>query len=203
MAVTKVPDFDAPSSKVLSPAALVHVVLRTANVHPMQDFYLKFFGGRVSYGNDQISFMTYDEEHHRIALVGIPDTAPKNYRTCGLEHIAFSYKTLSDLMLSYRQRKQQGIKPIWCVNHGPTTSLYYRDPDGNLLETQVDNFDNAEDASAFMLSPWFAENPVGTEFDAEELIKQIRSGVDEKTLKKRKEIGPRGLPDLTTLAPIE
>lgn len=38
-------------------------------------------------------------------------------------------------------------------NHGPTTSLYYRDPDGNQIETQVDNFETAEEATAFMNSP--------------------------------------------------
>lgn len=189
-------DFDAPATKVLSPATLAHVVLRTANLQPMVDFYTEFLGGTITYSNEVISFITYDEEHHRIALVGIPSTAPKNPSSCGLEHIAFTHNSLTELLLAYRQRKARGILPIWCVNHGPTTSIYYKDPDGNMLETQVDNFDTVEEATAFMMGDRFSENPIGADFDAEEMIAAIKRGEDERVLKTRREVGPRGLPDL-------
>ncbi|KAM5353694.1 hypothetical protein ACJ41O_000344 [Fusarium nematophilum] len=192
-------DFDAPSTKVRSPAALAHVVLRTANLEPMVQFYTDFLGGTVTYGNDMISFITYDEEHHRIALIGIPTTEPKNSNSCGLEHIAFSFSSLTDLLVSYRQRKARNINAVWCVNHGPTTSIYYKDPDGNMLETQVDNFDTVEDSTAFMMSDNFSSNPIGTDFDAEELIRALKNGQDERLLKKRQEIGPRALPDLGSM----
>lgn len=39
--------------------------------------------------------------------------------------------------------------------------MYYRDPDGNQLETQVDNFDIPDDATAMMDSKEFMENPLG------------------------------------------
>lgn len=199
MTTSKIPDFDAPSTNVLKPATLAHVVLRTANLQRSVTFYTNFLGGTVTYGNDMISFITYDEEHHRIALIGAPDTRAKDPGTCGLEHIAFTFKTLADLLLAYRQRKAHGIKPVWCVNHGPTTSIYYKDPDGNMLETQIDNFDSVEDATEFMMSDEFATNPIGADFDAEEIILAIRSGVEESVLKKRKEIGPRGMPDLASM----
>lgn len=192
-------DFDKPSAKVLSPDILAHVVLRTANLDRMVDFYTKFLGGTVTYGNEMISFITYDQEHHRIALIGIPSTEPKHPTSCGLEHIAFGFRSLADLMLSYRQRKAHNINPVWCVNHGPTTSVYYKDPDGNMLETQVDNFDTVEEATAFMISEPFAQNPIGTDFDAEELIASLKNGEDEHLLKKRVEIGPREMPDLASM----
>ncbi|KAF7548512.1 hypothetical protein G7Z17_g7010 [Cylindrodendrum hubeiense] len=199
MSATVIPDFDAPSESVLKPASLAHVVLRTANLDRMTKFYAKFLGGDVVYSNDMIAFITFDEEHHRIALIGIPDTAPKMPSTCGLEHIAFTFVSLADLCLAYRQRKAVGIDPVWCVNHGPTTSIYYRDPDGNMLETQVDNFDTVEEATSFMSSEKFSENPIGTDFDVEDLIAAIRRGEDQNLLKKRKEIGPRGMPDLSKM----
>lgn len=192
-------NFDAPSAKVLSPSALAHVVLRTSNLERMVDFYTSFLGGTVTYGNSTISFITYDEEHHRVALLEIPGTEHKNPNTCGLEHIAFSFKTLSDLLMSYRHRKARGIEPVWCVNHGPTTSIYYKDPDGNMLETQVDNFDTVDEATAFMMSDKFSENPIGTDFDVEEMITALQAGRDEKLLKKRVEIGPREMPDLASM----
>jgi catechol 2,3-dioxygenase-like lactoylglutathione lyase family enzyme len=193
------PDFDTPGPKVLSPSSLAHVVLRTADLKKMTDFYITFLGGSLTHGNDILSFITYDAEHHRIALIGIPDTAPKAPTTCGLEHIAFAFPTLADLLLSYRQRKAQGIVPVWCVNHGPTTSIYYKDPDGNMLETQVDNFDTVEAANTFMTGPYFTENPIGTDFDPEELITALRNGEPETRLKKRREIGPRAMPDLASM----
>ncbi|KIW30464.1 uncharacterized protein PV07_06206 [Cladophialophora immunda] len=192
-------DFGSVGGKVLSPDTLAHVVLRTNNLRGMTEFYLNFLGGTVTYGNDIISFITYDDEHHRIAIIRVPGTNSKAPTSAGLEHIAFTFPTLPALLLAYRQRKALGISPFWCVNHGPTTSIYYKDPDGNKIETQVDNFDNVESAIDFMNSSYFAENPVGTDFDAEELLEMIKAGVPESELKKRAEIGPRELPSLEAM----
>ena len=154
-------DFNNVGDKVLSPSVLAHVVLRTSNLKRMTEFYTTFLGGTITHQNDMLAFITYDHEHHRIALLGIPDARPKVKDSCGLEHIAFTFPDLPALLLAYRQRKAQGIPPLWSVNHGPTTSIYYRDPDDNMLETQVDNFDSVDDATKFMASKAFAENPIG------------------------------------------
>ena len=191
-----VADFDKESPEVLRPSKLAHVVLRTNNFQRMVDFYKTFLGAKVIYKNEFLAFMTYDEEHHRIAIAGVPGTKAKDAMTCGLEHIAFSFDSLTDLLLAYRQRKQKGIGPTWPVNHGPTTSIYYKDPDGNMLETQVDNFENPDDATEFMKSKFFAENPIGTDFDPEDFISRLRNGASEKELQKRVENGPRGIPAL-------
>ena len=183
------------STQVLNPAAFVHVVLRTNNFRPMVDFYKLFLGSHAAYENDSVSFLTYDEEHHRIAIVAIPGTGPKDATSCGLEHIAFSFNTLDDLFTAYRQRKELGVTPFWCVNHGPAISMYYKDPDGNSIETQVDNFDSADQATEFMMSKEFSENPIGTDFDPQDLMRRLESGEDESSIRKRIEIGPRGIPD--------
>lgn len=181
--------------KTLSPTKLAHVVLRTKNLKRMNQFYQDFLGARIAYGNDFISFLSYDDEHHRIAIAEIPSDNSKDLASSGLDHVAFTFDTLEDLTQAYEQRKRKGITPFWCVNHGTTTSIYYRDPDGNKLETQVDNFDSNEQAAAFMESKEFGENPIGTDFDPEELLKRLKSGESERQIKKRIEIGPRGLPD--------
>ena len=62
--------------------------------------------------------------------------------------------------------------PYWPIRHGPTLSLYYKDPDGNRLEFQVDCFATAEEANAYMRGDSFAANPIGVEFDPEELVAQ-------------------------------
>ncbi|EXJ76271.1 uncharacterized protein A1O5_00779 [Cladophialophora psammophila CBS 110553] len=186
-------DFDSPFQKITPPQNLAHVVLRTPRFKEMVEFYKTFLGAEATYENDFISFLTYDQEHHRIAIGAVPGTTDKVKTSAGLEHIAFAFASLEDLALAYRQRKAQGILPIWSVNHGPTTSIYYQDPDGNQIETQVDNFDTVEGANAFMASKEFAENPVGVDFDPEDLIKKLQAGHDPRELKKRENIGPRGL----------
>lgn len=184
-------DYNNAGKTVKSPKSFAHVVLQTNKLDPMVDFYKKFLNAHASYENPFCSFLTYDEEHHRVAIVHNPTLADKDRKSSGLQHMAFTYETLDDLALTYRQRKANGIEPAWCVNHGPTTSMYYDDPDGNRIEIQVDNFDTPDEASVFMASKFFNENPIGVDYDPEELIKRLKSGEDHAAIKKRIEIGPR------------
>jgi catechol-2,3-dioxygenase len=188
-------DFDNPGDAVQSPSKLAHVVLRTNNLQPMVKYYQTFLGAEVIHENEMLAFLSYDDEHHRIAIIEVPGTQAKLRSSCGLEHIAFTFGSLSELLLAYRQRKRNDISPLWPVNHGPTTSIYYEDPDGNQIETQVDNFKDAKEATKFMSSKQFAENPIGVDFDPEEMIRRLQQGETEETLQKRDDIGPRGLPD--------
>ncbi|KAH7378389.1 Glyoxalase/Bleomycin resistance protein/Dihydroxybiphenyl dioxygenase [Phaeosphaeria sp. MPI-PUGE-AT-0046c] len=187
-------NFDNPGNVVKSPSKLAHVVLRTHNHEAMKEYYKNFLGARIIHENEMLTFLSYDNEHHRIALVAVPGTLPKAKGASGLEHIAFTFDSLTDLLLAYRQRKQHGILPLWPVNHGPTMSIYYQDPDGNQIETQADSFEDPEEATRFMASKEFAENPIGVDFDPEDLIRRLQEGESEEVLKKRADIGPRGLP---------
>ena len=184
------------SERVLSPSAFVHAVLRTTpeNFQSMVQYYKTFLGAHAAFENDFVSFLTYDEEHHRIAIMGIPQTDPKASSSCGLDHLSFSFASLQDLALAYRQRKAVGMTPFWCVNHGPATSLYYKDPDGNKIETQVDNM-TAEKATDFMMSEAFQENPIGVDFDPEEFVRRLDSGEEEESIKERPRRGPRAVTD--------
>ena len=58
------------------------------------------------------------------------------------------------------------------IRHGLTLSLYYRDPDGNGLEFQIDLM-GAEDANEFMSGPAFAANPIGEPFDPDALAARL------------------------------
>lgn len=69
--------------------------------------------------------------------------------------------------------------------------MYYFDPDGNEFEMQVNNFDTADEAIEFMKTPEYATNPIGVDIDIEEWLARVKSGEDEKTLKKRPVIGQR------------
>ena len=48
---------------------LAHIVFQTAQPQAMRDFYCTLLEAHVVYSDDNLSFMTYDDEHHRIALL--------------------------------------------------------------------------------------------------------------------------------------
>lgn len=163
------------ASDVRVPAKLAHVVLRTARYEQTVRWYATVLGARVVFGSPLLSFLTYDDEHHRVAVVnvpGLPDAAPG----AGVDHIAFTFASLGDLLHTYRRLRAAAIAPYWCINHGPTTSLYYRDPNGVQVELQVDNFADAEALHAWMRSGAFKRNPIGVEFDPEVLCARFDRG---------------------------
>ena len=177
-------------TSTVRPTSLAHVVFRTSNMRSMVDFWTTFLGAERVFESDDIAFLRYDEEHHRVAFIREDGLAPRA-NTTGLHHVSFAYGTLRGLLQAYQVRLTQKIKPTWCVNHGPTTSIYYKDPDGNAIETQVDNYDSVEEANVFMMSPLFKENPIGTDVDPDGLLARLEGGESEQALKTRVEIGPR------------
>jgi catechol-2,3-dioxygenase len=79
---------------------------------------------------------------------------------------------------NYLRLKALGIRPHRCVNHGVTTSMYYRDPDGNQVELLVDNFATAAEGQAYMRRRSAKDkNPVGVACDPEELVARVGAGL--------------------------
>lgn len=177
----------------ISPVRLAHVVLRTSKFDELMHWYQTVLCARVAYSDGGIGFLAYDDEHHRIALIKVPGLNVQPPGICGVHHIAFTYASLSDLVDTYERLEGLGISPVWCVNHGPTTSMYYADPDGNQVELQVDNCDTVEEAGAFFYTSAFAANPIGVDFEPAELARRVRAGEDEAAIKQRPASGPRGV----------
>jgi hypothetical protein len=139
----------------------------------------------VAYQNPAFAFLTYDDEYHRFAFANLsllsPSDAAETRGKEGVNHVAYTYANLGDLLATYERLKEMGIDPYWRIHHGITVSLYYRDPDGNRMEFQVDACSVA-DANAYMRTEAFAANPGGVEIDPEVLLAQYRSGVPEQQL---------------------
>src|ERR1700722_11498498 len=138
-----------------SPVKLSHIVLQTNDIPAVRDWYLAVLGGEVVHQDPHLCFLAYDDEHHRIALLNFGPLGRRSEADTGLHHFAFTFSTLGELLGNYERLKGRDIKPHWCINHGPTTSLYYKDPDGNGVELQVDNFANLADCKDFMRSAAF------------------------------------------------
>lgn len=187
-------DFDNAGSTVMRPSSFAHVFLKTNKFKEMVAFYKNLLDAEARFQSERIAFMCFDEEHHRIAIAAVPHTTDKVRTSAGLEHIAFGFNSIEDLLLAYRQRKNQGLVPMWCVNHGITLSIYYEDPDGNRLETQVDAYDTVDAATDFMNSQEFKNNPIGVDFDPEDLIKRLQNGESAASVMKRDENGVKSIP---------
>jgi catechol-2,3-dioxygenase len=176
-----------------SPVKLSHYVLQTNQIAAMRDWYREVLQADVVHENDMICFLSYDDEHHRIAFLNPgpldrrrPATdALRAGEDTGLHHVAFTFANLPDLLAAYERLKARDVRPHWCINHGPTTSMYFRDPDGNGVELQVDNFADLAMCKAYMQGPDFASNPVGVEFDPEDHARRLRAGVPEGDLLDR------------------
>ena len=61
-------------------------------------------------------------------------------------------------------------------NHGPGTSFYYRDPDGNKIELSSLNFSSREQLGEFMATDEFKSNPNGFPLDPERLAAGAQAG---------------------------
>ena len=181
---------------MVPPVKLAHVVMRTSRFQEMLDWYKYVLNADIAFANEGIAFLAYDDEHHRIAFINVPDLAPQPDGIAGVHHVAFTYATLTDLLDNYVRLRDRGILPALSINHGPTTSLYYADPDANQLEFQIDNFDTVEQAGEFFFTPEFAVNPIGVNFDPEDLRARLLAGEDETLLKRRPPSGPRGVDDI-------
>ena len=158
-----------------SPIKFAHIVLKTTRYGEMVAWWKSFLQGEARHENEFISSISYDDEHHRIAIAHIPNLEHQTPVRDGVEHFAFTYATLDDLFDQYERMKANGVSPYWTINHGMTLSAYYRDPDGNQVETQVDSM-NMEEADAFMAGPLFAANPIGRDVDFDALIARYRAG---------------------------
>ena len=181
---------------IVSPSKLAHIVLRTNQYATMLDWYKTVLNAKPAFENESLAFLSYDDEHHRVAILNIPTLAEQPAGITGVHHVAFTYESLRVLLENFERLAALGISPVFTINHGPTTSLYYADPDQNQLEFLVENFASVEEAAKFFFCEAFAENPIGVEIDPADLLKRLRAGEPEDALKTRPDIGARSLADV-------
>ena len=168
--------------KPATPVLFAHFVLRSSNIQAMIDWYSAVLNMRVVQRTDYICFLTYDDEHHRLGIVNLAGLKAPDAKTSGLAHVAYTFSDIGALLSTYRRVKALGIEPSRCIHHGPTVSIYYRDPDGNGVELQVDRYGTKETTAAYFQTEAFRKNPIGVAFDPEALVKAYEAGAPESDL---------------------
>jgi len=167
--------------------SLHHVNIKTSRLDEMIKWYGFVVGTQVQFRYETGAWTTNDGANHRIAFLAVPglsDDADK-VRHNGMHHCAFEYGSFAELMSTYDRLRQSGVEPVFSLDHGMTMSLYYKDPDGNFVELQSDNFSDWKLSGEYMReSPQFAANPIGVFFDPARVYETFKSGTDFETLEK-------------------
>ncbi len=165
---------------MVSPVKLAHIALKTLDIKAASTWYKQVLDAQPVFENEMLCFMTYDDEHHRVVLAQDDGYEPGG-PSAGLHHVSFTYASLNDLFDTFERLQGLDIRPHWCINHGPTLSMYYLDPMSNQVELQIDTM-SVEDAIEFVGSDTFQANPIGIEFDPEDLNRRRKSGEPAESL---------------------
>ncbi len=156
-----------------------HFNLKTTRLQELIDWYGAVVGSEVTFQDATGAWLTNDAANHRIALLAFPgfvDDPDKDTRT-GMHHSAFEYGSFEELNASYLRLRELGIEPDLCIDHGMTLSYYYKDPDGNHVELQVDVFGDWGASREWMrTSPDFAANPIGVFVDPAKVAQAAGAG---------------------------
>ncbi len=174
-ATARVPD---PATETVRPAYLAHVVFQTDRIAEMSAWWRTVLAGAPTFSSDALEFITFDDEHHRVAILKRDAVRPKakDAAVAGVHHIAFSYASLADLVSTYKRLEREGILPVRTIHHGITVSNYYLDPDDNRVELQVDAFPDKQTLNDWLAGRAFNDNPIGVLFDFEELVQRFEAG---------------------------
>ena len=135
---------------------LTHMAIFVHDLAKMEDFYPNVLGltvtdqGEASSAPVQMVFMSSDPgEHHQFVLVsGRPDYATFSVA----QQISFLVGSLDDLRATCDRVGAAGFEIDRTTTHGNAWSIYFKDPEGNLIEI-------------YAHSPWHIPQPHIHPFD--------------------------------------
>ena len=116
-----------------------HVALRVADIERSRAFYTTLLGFEVVEEDPEHGgvFMALEGISHTIDLypVGDPRTAAaQTPGAVGVRHVAFLVDSEQALKEAYVTLQANGVTIVRAVDHVSQKSIYFHDPDGNLLE---------------------------------------------------------------------
>lgn len=205
--MTQTPDAERLRALTLDlpPLRISEVVLKTGRYDELRTWYQMMLGiapfyefvptaprerkpGETDRAADfRLSFFRLHTDHpyvQVVALFDIPGTRAEPTGDPGLHHMQLRCPDLPQLFERYERLKSVGVLPHRTANHGPGTSFYYRDPDGNVVELSANNFATLQGYQAYFTSDAYRRNPSGIEIDADAYIGRYRDGVSLEELVK-------------------
>jgi len=121
--------------------SLGHVVLNVTDIERSENFYHGTLGMPVCARFDEQGMkMTFFSlgNHHDLAISLVSGEETTGAEAPGLNHVAFCIGSdFNDLIDAKTHLESAGIK-LNPIDHEVTKSLYFDDPDGNMIEVYVD-----------------------------------------------------------------
>ena len=118
-----------------------HLVLRVKDMERSKRFFQEVLGFPIVAQNERgmVFFSTdVDDNHHMLALMPGKEGAPMPHpEQIGMQHVSFELGSFAELQEAYRRFREQDVKICYTVFHGISKSVYFNDPDGNMLEVYV------------------------------------------------------------------
>ena len=214
--VTDQPDTTVREDPTIKCPVLHHYGMITTQPDVLIEWYGKVVGvernlvtGAFGDGPDSPygAWVGNDTAHHRIAIIrppGLQDLAySERAKYPRVQHSAWQYPTVADLMESYERIRDAGIRPVVCTHHGNSVAFYYKDPDGNLVELLADAFGDAVRSREYLrTSEEIRRNPMGSLIDPDKMLAAYHKGPSDHDLQARAFAGefvPDETPDLRQL----
>ena len=174
------------STTVLPPMRLGEIVLKTGRYEEMKAWHSLVLDHAAPFehvvdpqlpqGGAAATRMCFFRLHTEppyqdvVALFEIPGIRSGPSGDPGLHHMQLRNASIAVLRERYRRLKQLGVAPHRAMDHGPSTSLYYRDPDHNVVEFAASNFSTLEETLASLACESYLRNPAGTVIDPDSLL---------------------------------
>src|SRR6266516_633698 len=86
-----------------------HTVIRTTRLKEIEEMYQTVLNAEIVREFPHAVFLTYNEEHHRLAFVSLPGLVERPKLSAGHDHLAYTYESLGDLVATYERLKAAGI----------------------------------------------------------------------------------------------
>jgi catechol-2,3-dioxygenase len=119
-----------------------------------------------------------------LVILDFAELRQNDQTVSGMDHFQMQFASIDHLFDRYEALAAHGIVPTRSANHGPSTSFYYRDPDGNRVELSVKNYATEAETLVFMQSEAFRRNPAGIDVDPAEYVGRYRNGVSLEELRR-------------------
>ena len=128
---------------------LGHVLLRVSDLERSKTFYSKVLGFEIVEEDPEHggTFMALEGQSHVIDLVPVKDQEAAQRQTpgvLGLGHIAFRVDSEAALRDAWISLQDDGVEIVRTVDHVSQKSVYFHDPDGNMLEIYYERPDARE-----------------------------------------------------------
>jgi catechol 2,3-dioxygenase len=120
---------------------LAHLGILVVDIHTMTSFYETVFGLRVTdrgrgrnFPRDLVFMSNSPHQHHQLVLASRPEPGSPS----SVFQMSFKVTSIDELRTVRSCAVEHGATNVIAMNHGNALSIYFDDPEGNVVECYLD-----------------------------------------------------------------